>query len=843
MTWYDWLILILPVCFVMAMGIRTRRYVRGVADFLSAGRLCGRYVITMGDMASALSIIGLVTIVEINYKTGFSVGFWNSVLMPLSIFMGLTGYVTYRFRETRAMSLGQFLEMRYNRSFRVFAAALRSLAEMIANMIMPAIAARFFIRLLDLPDAFAVCGAQISTFVALMVLFLALAIGLICCGGTLALIVADTLQGMILYPCLVCFIVFIFWKFSVSGEILPVMADRVAGESFINPFDIGKFRDFNLFSMVFVGIYITIMNRGVWIGAGYTTAAKSPQEQKMAGLLGSWRGAIVTLFEILVACTIITFLNHRNFAEQAHAVRKDLVVRAANDVLKTDPGARSAVKASIEDLPVIVHEIGVDPPLSQESNPDTQFLETVHEALLAEARANATSSGEPGAQVPSLVDAEGRANDAFQQCRTLFNQLSLSVTMRALLPPGLFGLFTLLLFLAMLSTDDTRIYSATLTIAQDVVLPLKKKPFTPRGHLWMIRIVAILIGVFFLFGSYYMKQLDYIYMFSNLACSMWVSGAGPVMIFGLYSRFGTAAGAWAAQLASTVLSIVYIILQRNWPDIVYPALAKAGLVGSLDRLLRLLSSPFEPYIHWEMDAVKCPVNTIEFTFFLSLLCVALYVIVSKLTCRELFDLDRMLHRGRWADSPTPVNDGALRANDGGALRQMTKDGNSVIAAKGDQSLSRSGGVIVAEGRPSLPQQAVSSLPAKPASSFRRVVSRLVGITPEYSRGDKIIAWGVFVHSFVINFLLCFVGTVVWNVFQRWPVAWWGRYFVVVNFVIPGIVAAVSTVWFAIGGAIDLSRLFRDLKARKEVNVLDDGRVEGHVSLADKQASPNQKENR
>ncbi len=90
------------------------------------------------------------------------------------------------------------------------------------------------------------------------------------------------------------------------------------------------------------------------------------------------------------------------------------------------------------------------------------------------------------------------------------------------------------------------------------------------------------------------------------------------------------------------------------------------------------------------------------------------------------------------------------------------------------------------------------------------------------------------HSFVINFLLCFVGSVVWNLFHRWPTAWWGRYFVVVNFVIPGVVAAVSTVWFAIGGAIDLPRLFRDLKARKEINVLDDGRVEGHVSLADRQ---------
>ena len=31
------------------------------------------------------------------------------------------------------------------------------------------------------------------------------------------------------------------------------------------------------------------------------------------------------------------------------------------------------------------------------------------------------------------------------------------------------------------------------------------------------------------------------------------------------------------------------------------------------------------------------------------------------------------------------------------------------------------------------------------------------------------------------------------------------------------------------------QLFRDLKNRKEVDELDDGRVEGHVSLADKKA--------
>ena len=40
---------------------------------------------------------------------------------------------------------------------------------------------------------------------------------------------------------------------------------------------------------------------------------------------------------------------------------------------------------------------------------------------------------------------------------------------------------------------------------------------------------------------------------------------------------------------------------------------------------------------------------------------------------------------------------------------------------------------------------------------------------------------------------------------------------------------------------DDSVLFRDLRARKEVDTLDDGRVEGNVSLADKAAFEKQEE--
>ena len=769
MSLIDWLILIIPTAFVMYMGIYSKKYVRDVSDYLAAGRVAGRYVLSLGDVANALSIITLVAYVETHYKVGFSVGFWGSILAPLSIVLGLTGFCSYRFRETKAMSLGQFLEMRYSRKFRIFAAALRSLAEMIANMIMPAVASRFFIQMLGLPDYIHIFGLSIPTFVILVILFLTMAITLICLGGTLSLLVTDTIQGMFLYPLLALFVVFIIYKFSWSKEVLPVMMDRAPGESYLNPYDIHKLRDFNVFSMVIVAAYNSVMGRASWIGAGYTTAAKSPQEQKMAGLLGGWRGALVSMFYLLIAICLITFLNHKDFATEAHEVRTTLATRVADDVLK-DNTTRTAVKETIAQIKPIVHEIGVDKPLGQNDNLDSAFLDNIHKSLTADAKARAPEDEK------SQIDAEGKANDLFQQCRTLYHQLTLSVTMRKLLPKGMFGMFCLLLFLAMLSTDDTRIYSAALTIAQDVVLPLKKKPFTPMGHVWMIRTVSIGIGVFFFFGAFFMAQMDYINMFVTLAVAMWTAGCGPVMIFGLYSRFGTTAGAWASQLLGMTCSLIYIFVQRNWANVVYPAIAKMHMVDFCDKLLRTLSAPYGSWIEWKMDAVKCPVNSYEFLFFLSVASLILYCVVSKLTCKQPFNMDRMLHRGKYSL---------------GEERNLKLDW-----------------------------------------SIKSIFKNIIGITPEYSKGDKFIAYGIFTHSFVYGFVICFLGSVIWNTFSRWPIHYWGWYFFITNLVVPGAIAAIATFWFGIGGTVDLFRLFKALKERV-ANPLDDGRVEGEMSLADK----------
>lgn len=90
MHYIDWMILLVPLFGILYLAVRSRRYVRGVADFLAAGRVAGRYVICVGDLQAGLAVITLVALCEQQYQSGIGVGFWGQLVIPLSIFMSLT---------------------------------------------------------------------------------------------------------------------------------------------------------------------------------------------------------------------------------------------------------------------------------------------------------------------------------------------------------------------------------------------------------------------------------------------------------------------------------------------------------------------------------------------------------------------------------------------------------------------------------------------------------------------------------------------------------------------------------------------------------------------------------
>ncbi|MFA6929807.1 MAG: sodium:panthothenate symporter [Lentisphaeria bacterium] len=666
----DWCILLIPVAVILILALYSRRYIRGVVDFLAAGRVAGRYVIAVGSLESALSVLMLVALVEAKYQIGYALTFWERILMPLGVIMSLTGYCVYRFRETKALSIGQFLEIRYNRTFRIFAAALRTVAEMLTNAIGPAVAANFIIYFLGLPHKITILGISIPCFVIILAIVLSMSILVIWPAGRVSLLITDCFQGLISYPIFVIVVGYVLITFSWSEEICPVMLDRVSGESFLNPFDIEQLRDFNIFALL-VTIFGSVLNRGNWIGNDTTNCARNPHEQKMAGILGAWRNGFSSVMNLLIAIAIITVMSHKHFATLAKDIRVELSAKVAGEVLSNND-TRNCLTATLTAIPEQRHCIGMDEPLSRNENLDTPYMKAAAE----------------------VFGDNGNGNLTFQKFRTLYHQMMLPVACRKMFPTGLMGVFALLMIMLLLSTDDSHIFNSSATIIQDVIMPLHKTSLSPERHLRWLRICSLLVAMLFFLFSIFFVHLDYINMFSLIMASLWSGGAGPVMIFGLYSRFGTTAGAFASIFAGSGISLIGLLLQRNWADHVYPFIQNMGWTDQLDGLLKTVSGPLAPYVVWQMDAVKFPINSIEIYCIAMFAGISSYIVVSLITYRHPYNLDRLLHRG-----------------------QYSIDEKKAIKAKW---------------------------------SWRTVAGKLIGITPEYTLTDRIISWSLFCYTLSIK---------------------------------------------------------------------------------------------
>ncbi len=91
----------------------TKGLMKSVTDFLSAGRTAGRYVISVSSGVAGLGAISIVMFLEMGYVAGFSLSWWGLSQGIIILAITMSGWVVYRFRSTRCLTLAQFFEKRY----------------------------------------------------------------------------------------------------------------------------------------------------------------------------------------------------------------------------------------------------------------------------------------------------------------------------------------------------------------------------------------------------------------------------------------------------------------------------------------------------------------------------------------------------------------------------------------------------------------------------------------------------------------------------------------------------------------------------------------------------------
>ncbi len=649
MAWIDWLLIIFPLMLILGIGLYTRQYMRSVADFLSGGRLAGRYLLAVARGEMQAGAVVFVASFELISNSGFSMGWWSWIQFPVWFLVAISGFVIYRYRETRAMTLAQFFEIRYSRSFRVFTGILGFGAGIVNFGIIPAVGARFIAYFLGFPPTITVFSFTLPTYIPVMGGLLSITLILTLSGGLITNVITNCVEGILSQILYVVIIIGLLQMFTWP-EMNAVLSDRPAGQSMLNPFDSMGLKDFNLW-YVLMSMFVAVYGTMAWQNqSSYNSAALTAHESRMGGILSSWRemgkGAVMTLLGVCA----LTYLSHPHYAMQSVELQREL---------------------------------------SQIADPQIQ------------------------------------------------RQMEVPVALSHMLPMGLKGALCIILLMGIFGGDSTHLLSWGGLFIQDVIMPLRKKTYTPEQHIWLLRISIMGVAFFaFLFGSLF-HQTEYIFMWWQVTQGLYIGGAGAAIIGGLYWKKGTTAGAWSALLAGSTLSVGGIIARQIYGD-------------------------------------QFPMNGMQIAFAATLTAITLYVIVSLLTHREDFNMDRMLHRGKYA---------------------------ALISTHEEEVL--------------------------PTTKGHVSWGRLIGFDENFSRGDKWIAGSLFGWG-VLWFVVFLIGT-IWNLVVPWPEAIWSQFWHVVGIGIPIFVSLVTAVWFTWGGIHDMRDLFRRLRAQK-IDPLDNGSVCNHQNL-------------
>ena len=659
----DWAIVAVPFAVVLLIGRLARPHVRGVTDFLAAGRSAGRYLVCVGEGMAGLGLITAVGTFEVFYQAGTAVNWFAQLGLPITVLITLSGFVIYRYRETRALTLAQFFEARYSRRFRVFMGAAAWVAGVLNYGIFPVVGARFFVYFCDLPPAFTLLGVAVATYIPLMALFLGVALYLVLGAGQLQVLITDCVQGLFcgVFFCVVAFTV--LGKFSL-GQMFTALGGREPGRSMLDPFDTAAVPDFNIW-YVLIGLFGLVYLHMSWQGSqGYNASALNAHEAKMGKILANWRNFAQSLVLLLLGMAAVTYLRHPDFADGAAAVNRTL----------------------------------------------------------------------------ATIDSE--------QVRL---QMTVPAALGHLLPAGAAGCLAAMMFFLMVSTDTTYLHSWGSILVQDVLVPLRKgPPLTPAQHLrWLRRSIAFVAAFAFCFGIFF-PTTDYIFMFFNVTGAIFTGGSGAAIIGGLYWSRGTTAGAWGAMLVGSTLAVAGVLLPWLVPGF--------------------------------------PLNGTEMSFVAMASAVLAYAGLSLAGRQPPHDMDRLLHRGRYAVDEDRV----------------------AVRSPGDDA-------------PASPAEALAEL-ERPLRNWRAL---LLGFDRHFTRGDKFISGGFFALS--ASFFAAFVGITLWNAAGHWggwvepwgERAWWR--WTLVQLYLAVVLAPVTTAWFTVGGVRDLRRLFAALRARP-ADAADDGRV-------------------
>lgn len=221
----DGLIIFVYLSVTVAAGLMVRRYVKGVEDFLVAGRKVNLH---LGIASLAATEFGIATCIG-NAQLGFKYGFAGITpgiaLFAAMYIVGRTGFCIERLRQSGALTVAEMFERQFGMGVRQLSGIVMVLGGLLNMGVFLRQAGDFLV---------VVCGLPPNLLEITMTALLLGVVVYTILGGMLSVLVTDFIQFVVMSIGLLTVTGLIFWLVGWSG-LTESVAERI-GPSGFNPF-------------------------------------------------------------------------------------------------------------------------------------------------------------------------------------------------------------------------------------------------------------------------------------------------------------------------------------------------------------------------------------------------------------------------------------------------------------------------------------------------------------------------------------------------------------------------------------------------------------------------------
>ncbi|MFA5688739.1 MAG: hypothetical protein WC959_06295 [Kiritimatiellales bacterium] len=198
MTIVSWLISLIIFIIIIVVMMWCRTLVKDVSSYLVGGRKQRVWLGLSNTFSGGLGLVTIAYIAQQGFNNGFSY-LWIILIQSIYIIImfGIFGFGIQRLRATKAMTAGQFHEMRYSRGVRLLVGWVSGIAGVVNMAAFPVVGATYLIYFLDLPLAFSIGSVELSTIPVIMGTLICVGLFFTVISGQVGSIATDYLQAWV----------------------------------------------------------------------------------------------------------------------------------------------------------------------------------------------------------------------------------------------------------------------------------------------------------------------------------------------------------------------------------------------------------------------------------------------------------------------------------------------------------------------------------------------------------------------------------------------------------------------------------------------------------------------